>query len=98
MHFNELFGFLDNLFYNDNSDDVISYKEQVMTIEEFNAIVDENIISGNLQADPLFVDILNSYFNLQEASPAIDAGLDVGLFQDYDGNSVPKELGVDIGA
>ncbi len=46
--------------------------------------------------DPLFVSTSN--FHLQVGSPAINAGVDVGLTLDYEGNSVPQGSGFDIGA
>jgi len=38
-----------------------------------------NWLDGNIDVDPLFVDPENSDFHLQEGSPCIDAGTDVGL-------------------
>jgi len=37
-------------------------------------------------------------YHLQPTSPAINAGVDVGLTQDYEGKSVPKGFAIDIGA
>jgi len=54
--------------------------------------------SHSVESDPLFVDPVNNNFHLQSNSPAIDAGTDVGLTQDFEGNPVPQGLGVDIGA
>jgi len=52
----------------------------------------------SIVANPLFVDPENGNFRLQTGSPAIDAGIDVGLTQDYEGNTVPQGLAPDIGA
>lgn len=50
--------------------------------------------SGNITTDPLFVS--SSDFSLQESSPCIDAGVDVGLSSDYLGRDI---VGLpDIGA
>jgi hypothetical protein len=49
---------------------------------------------NSLSADPLFAS--SSDFHLQSTSPAINAGVDVGLTEDYEGNSI---VGLpDIGA
>ena len=52
----------------------------------------------SISQDPLFVDADYNDFHLQPASPCIDAGVNVGLTEDYEGNSVPWGEGVDIGA
>ena len=41
---------------------------------------------------------LNIEFNLEPASPCIDAGIDVGIQMDYSGKKVPRGKAVDIGA
>jgi len=51
---------------------------------------------NNIDGDPLFSVPANNNFRLQRESPAIDAGVDVSLTQDYEGNSL---VGLpDIGA
>src|SRR5690606_4408463 len=42
--------------------------------------------SGNISGDPEFTDITNGDLTLTQTSPAIDAGLDVGLNKDILGN------------
>lgn len=49
-------------------------------------------------ADPLFIDRPGRNFHLQPTSPAIDAGVFVGLTEDYEGNPIPQGNGTDIGA
>jgi hypothetical protein len=44
------------------------------------------ITSGNLNVDPMFVDPENGDFRLKAGSPAIGAGINVGLTHDYEGN------------
>lgn len=52
--------------------------------------------SHSLNADPLFANPANGYYTLQASSPAINAGVDVGLTTDYAGNPL---IGLpDIGA
>jgi parallel beta-helix repeat protein len=59
----------------------------------------ENTSKGqaSIQADPRFVDPGGNNFHLQDISPAVDAGADVGSTQDLDGNSRPEGGGYDIG-
>ena len=45
--------------------------------------------ANSVNADPLLVDPANDDFHLQSTSPAIDAGANVSLTQDFDGNPVP---------
>jgi len=54
--------------------------------------------SHSLCQNPLFIDADNYDFHLQISSPCIDTGIGVGLTEDYEGNSVPRGEGVDIGA
>jgi len=49
-------------------------------------------------ADPKFIDKANNNFHLQSDSPCKDTGTDVGLTQDYEGNTVPYNSIPDIGA
>jgi hypothetical protein len=48
--------------------------------------------------DPRFVNLAADLFKLQVGSPAVDAGVWVGLDRDRAGNRVPIGQGVDIGA
>jgi len=76
-----------NLMYNNANSNNIRYVDgKTMTIESF-----ANNILGN---DPLFVSS-GSDFRLQAGSPAINAGINVGLANDYAGHSVsdPPEIG-----
>ena len=50
----------------------------------------------SVKSDPLFVS--SSDFHLQPSSPAINAGVDVGLTSDYDSISLPRGAGFEIGA
>jgi hypothetical protein len=50
-----------------------------------------------LNVDPLFSDSAASDFHLAAGSPAIDAGIDVGVYTDLDGAARPQGAGYDIG-
>jgi parallel beta-helix repeat protein len=55
--------------------------------------------NGNtVQSDPLFRSASGGDFRLQSTSPAIDAGTNVGLTQDFAGVPIPVGLGYDMGA
>jgi hypothetical protein len=59
---------------------------------------DQTGSNGNISVDPLLVDAAGNNFNLQAASPAIDAGTDVSLTSDFISTSVPRGEAEDIGA
>ncbi len=57
--------------------------------------------NNSILADPMFVSSdpqEPADFKLQAGSPAIDAGVDVDLTQDFEGNPVPQGPAFDIGA
>ncbi len=61
--------------------------------------------SGNISADPLFVDPVGGDFHLGDSSPCIDAGIDPAAYVDpglvefdFDGDARPYGAGWDIGA
>jgi len=43
---------------------------------------------NSITEDPLFEDVSSNNFRLQSSSPCIEAGVDVGLTQDYNGNPI----------
>jgi len=90
--------FKNNLCYKSGVTDLIFYRGSAMTITEFNAEDGTNgdTIQENITGDPLFVGAAD--FSLQDNSPAIDAGIDVGLTLDYILNHVPIGAVPDIGA
>jgi hypothetical protein len=55
-------------------------------------------VGTDLNSDPLYTDKASNDFTLQYNSPCVDTGTDVGLTQDYLGNTVPIRLRVDMGA
>jgi hypothetical protein len=58
--------------------------------------VSDSTFSNNLTSDPLFRSTSN--FRLQSTSPAINAGISVGLTSDYAGHRIPQGALPDIGA
>jgi parallel beta-helix repeat protein len=54
--------------------------------------------NASLNDDPLFTSTVTPDFSLQAGSPAINAGVDVGLTSDYRGMTVPQGSAPDIGA
>lgn len=54
--------------------------------------------SHSVEVDPEMEDPGNRDFHLKSTSPCIDAGTDVGLTTDYDGNTIPFNVTPDIGA
>lgn len=79
-----------NMVYRAGVTNVFSYKNATLNVSGFNALngVEGNVISGNRYADPLFVDPLNGNFHLQAESPALHAGMPVGLTTDLAGVEV----------
>lgn len=50
----------------------------------------------NIDADPLFADLLNGDYHLLTGSPCIDAGIDTGVYVDIEGNFRPYDFpGID---
>jgi len=54
--------------------------------------------AGSISQDPKFVSADSLNFHLHSDSPAIDAGVNVGIPRDFDGNPRPIGSGYDIGA
>lgn len=55
-------------------------------------------LTGNIDADPRFVDGAAFDFRQDDGSPAIDAGIDIGLGWDIIGANRPEGEAVDLGA
>jgi hypothetical protein len=53
---------------------------------------------GDKIGDPLFIDLNQNDFRLQHGSPAINAGMNLRHFIDFEGNAVPNGSSPDIGA
>lgn len=94
--------FKNNLLYKSGVTDLVYYGHDAAndyphTVSEFNAEngTASDVISGNIVGDPLFIP--TSDFQLKPGSPAINAGTNVGLTNDFAGNPVPKGDGPEIG-
>ncbi len=57
-----------------------------------------DFLTGNIDADPRFVDLTALDFHLLPDSPAIDAGVATGLAYDFAGLFRPLGVGFDLGA
>ena len=57
-----------------------------------------NLDIGKIDPEEVFVDYKGKNFRLKKGSPAIDAGVDVGLKEDIEGNRIPQGRAPDIGA
>jgi parallel beta-helix repeat protein len=67
------------------------------TASAFNAVADDVAGGGsNLGSNPLFVSTVTPNFHLLPNSPALNAGVNVGLTTDYSGR--PIQLDIDMGA
>jgi len=86
-----------NNWYNSNNANRIYWKGTVYDSTEQAAWRDAGH-PGELFADPQFVNPTAGDFYLQFSSPAIDAGINVGLTQDFYGRPVPQGSAPDIGA
>jgi len=95
---------LDNLIldyncYYQSSGDMIVWQDSSYTMDQFKAYqADKAQDAHSIAADPLFIDLLGNNIALQSTSSCIDAGIDLGLTEDYAGNTVPYGWAVDIGA
>jgi len=80
-----------NLVYNDNSTETILFYNTTMDVTSLNSENNTNdySISNNIAANPMFLDVLNDDFHLQNTSPCIDSGITPLATVDMDGNSIP---------
>jgi hypothetical protein len=84
-----------NLIFNTAGGNVCTYQDVAKSWAQWKAL---GFDTAGVNANPLFVSTVTPDFHLQSTSPAINAGVDVGLTLDYDGIAVPKGSGFDIGA
>jgi parallel beta-helix repeat protein len=86
-----------NLYYYVNGpdkDDMVRTLDNYLTFSEWQALGKEQ---NGILGDPQFISPGNADFHLRSNSPAIDAGADVGITDDFDGNARPQGGGYDIG-
>jgi hypothetical protein len=57
-----------------------------------------SFLGGSLEVDPLFIDIAAANFHLKPGSPAIDAGVDMGIGFDFEYLFRPQGKAYDLGA
>ncbi len=85
-----------NIFFPDQEGLIIYNGKEYLDLTEFQQI--EGIDKQSFASNPLFKDIYNHNFSLEPESPAIDAGIDVGITEDLIGEVVPYGDSPDIGA
>ena len=64
----------------------------------FGAGAGPDFLSGNIDADPHFLNAAEHDFHLAAGSPAISAGINPGIQTDFDGLARPQHANVDLGA
>jgi hypothetical protein len=78
---------------------MISFKDARYTMAQFPAYQSAwNKEARSIVARPGWVDLSKGDLHLTGQSPCIDAGADVGIKSDYEGNSIPHGRAPDIGA
>lgn len=93
-----------NIFWNNGADDLFGGLTGTDTLGEetigisYSLIDDYAGANSNIYTNPLFVDPANNNYQLNDTSPAIDAGTAAGApTVDLDGNLRPQGAGVDMG-
>ena len=79
-----------NLFYSESLSTVFIFKNLTYNLTDFTSLsgTDEFLIENNLELDPLCVNPSSGDFALKNGSPAIDAGLDVGISSDFNSKMI----------
>lgn len=81
------------------SDSVVVGGSNLFVNDENPTVEDGGIYNGDIfHALPDFIDEESYNFHLLDTSPCRNAGVDVGLIRDYEGNDVPQETNPAIGA
>ncbi len=90
---------MDNNCWYQSEGVMIRFKDSSYTMARFPAYQSEKGKEANSITElPRWVDAANGDFHLTEQSGCIDAGSDIGLTEDYEGNPIPNGTAPDIGA
>ncbi len=84
-----------NLLYHMGEGDAYEINLNYYSLSEYQAMTGQG--QGSIQENPQFVGASNYNLRIQESSPAVDAGVDIGLTTDLDGHPRPQGGGYDIG-
>ena len=81
------------------SGNMIKYGRSAYSMADFPAYqANTGQDANSIAADPAFVDLAGGNYKLQDSSPCIDKGLDIGLTQDFNYNPIVPPCLPDIGA
>ena len=96
---NSIGTFDNNLYYNPNKTNPIKHGSSFYTLTQWQAKtgLDSSNDADSLAITPSLIDVASGNFHLLATSPCIDAGLAVGLLEDYDGVSIPQYNAPDMG-
>jgi parallel beta-helix repeat protein len=84
-----------NLYFPDLPGFITIAGEAMNSLQQYSMLYKVEL--NSLNSNPLLVDPANNDFSVQESSPVIDAGKDIGILNDYAGNAVPLGGTTDIG-
>jgi hypothetical protein len=85
-----------NLFYDSLGGNAFDYAGTFYNFSGFKTASGED--EHSINSNPLVTSASTNDFTLLASSPAINAGIDVGLTEDYAGTSIPQDGAFDIGA
>jgi hypothetical protein len=90
---------MDNNLWHQAEDVMVLLKDHPYTMAQFAQYqAEQGMEEHSILGDPLFVDAAHLDFRLSEASPCVDAGMDVGVEADFEGTPRPQGAAPDIGA
>lgn len=77
-----------NNYYHPIDANVVSLDNLVTFLDWITYHTTDGYEVNSIYGDPLFIDSVGGDFHLQTGSPAINAGVNVGLTQDYEGHAI----------